>query len=53
MVEAPVYVALKRAAEALGVHEQTLRNWEKRGVIRMIRLPGSGYRRVPVDRTTL
>jgi excisionase family DNA binding protein len=50
MVEAPVCVTLKRAAEALGVHEQTLRNWEKRGVIRMVRLPGSGYRRVPVDK---
>jgi excisionase family DNA binding protein len=49
MANAPVYVTLKRAAQALGVHEQTLRNWEKSGVIRMIRLPGSGYRRVPVD----
>jgi excisionase family DNA binding protein len=49
LAEAPSYVTLKRAAQTLGVHEQTLRNWEKSGVIRMIRLPGSGYRRVPVD----
>jgi hypothetical protein len=49
MSETKTYVTLKRAAEALGVHEQTLRSWEKRGLIRMIRLPGSGYRRVPVE----
>jgi hypothetical protein len=48
MAEASLYVTLKRAAQTLGVHEQTLRNWEKSGVIRLIRLPGSGYRRVPV-----
>ena len=49
MSEAPAYVTLKRAAQTLGVHVQTLRNWEKSGVIRLVRLPGSGYRRVPVD----
>jgi excisionase family DNA binding protein len=49
MTEAKPYVTLKRAAQTLGVHEQTLRNWEKSGVIRLIRLPGSGYRRVPAD----
>jgi DNA-binding transcriptional MerR regulator len=49
MAEAPSYVTLKRAAQELGVHVQTLRNWEKSGVIRLVRLPGSGYRRVPVD----
>ncbi len=50
------HVSLKRAAQALGVHEQTLRSWEKRGLIRMVRLPGSNYRRVPVaelERLTL
>ena len=41
-------LTLKRAAERLGVHEQMLRSWERNGIIRMIRLPGSGYRRVPV-----
>lgn len=46
--EAVSYLTLKRAAQRLGVHEQTLRSWEKHGLIRMVRLPGSGYRRVPV-----
>lgn len=44
-----VYVTLKRAAQQLGVHEQTLRGWERRGLIRMARLPQSGYRRVPQE----
>ena len=42
------YLTLKEAAEQLGVHPNTLRNWERRGVIRLERLPGSKYRRVPV-----
>jgi len=45
----PAYYTLKRAAQQLGVHEQTLRSWERRGIIRMARLPRSGYRRVPVE----
>ena len=49
MEEAGPYLGLKRAARLLGVHEQTLRSWEKRGLIRLVRLPGSGYRRVPVE----
>jgi len=56
MSERVNHVSLKRAAQALGVHEQTLRSWEKRGLIRMMRLPGSNYRRVPVtevERLTL
>lgn len=43
------YVTLKEAAQALSVHEQTIRNWGRRGVIRLVRLPGSRYRRVPVS----
>lgn len=43
------YLTLKRAAQQLGVHEQTLRSWERRGLIQMARLPQSGYRRVPQD----
>lgn len=43
------YITLKRAAQQLGVHEQTLRSWERRGLIRMARLPQSGYRRVPQE----
>lgn len=42
------YLTLKEAAEQLGVHTNTLRNWERRGVIRLERLPNSRYRRVPV-----
>ena len=42
------FLTLKEAARRLGVHENTLRNWERRGLIRLIRLPGSRYRRVPV-----
>jgi len=41
------YLTLKDAANELGVHPQTLRNWEAQGVIQLVRLPGSGYRRVP------
>lgn len=48
MSETAPFLTLKRAAQRLGVHEQTLRSWEKRGLIQMVRLPGSGYRRVPV-----
>ncbi len=49
MSESQAYLTLKRTAQVLGVHEQTLRRWEKRGIVRMVRLPGSGYRRVPVQ----
>lgn len=41
------YFTLKSAAAQLGIHVQTLRNWERRGLIHMVRLPGSQYRRVP------
>jgi len=43
------FITLKEAARMLGVHENTLRNWERRGLIRLIRLPGSRYRRVPLS----
>lgn len=45
----PPHLTLKRAAQILGVHEQTLRAWERQGLIRMARLPKSGYRRVPAE----
>lgn len=38
---------VRTTAEALGVHENTVRNWEKSGLLRGIRLPGSGFRRFP------
>jgi excisionase family DNA binding protein len=36
---------VRATARALGVHENTVRNWEERGILRAVRLPGSGYRR--------
>ena len=41
------YLTLKEASAQLGVHPNTLRNWERRGIINLARLPGSRYRRVP------
>ena len=40
---------VRDTAQALGVHENTVRNWEERGILRAIRLPGSGFRRFAVD----
>lgn len=42
-------LTLKEASERLDVHPNTLRNWEEQGVIRLIRLPGSRHRRVPLS----
>ncbi|MFQ6099706.1 MAG: MerR family DNA-binding transcriptional regulator [Anaerolineae bacterium] len=47
MVTKSSTVTMKKAAQVLGIHQETIRNWEKRGLIRLVRLPGSGYRRVP------
>ncbi len=49
MPEQGIALTLKEASKRLGVHPNTLRNWEQQGVIRLIRLPGSRYRRVPVS----
>ena len=49
MPEQVTALTLKEASKRLGVHPNTLRNWERRGVVRLIRLPGSRYRRVPVS----
>jgi excisionase family DNA binding protein len=40
---------VRDTARALGVHENTVRNWEERGILRAVRLPGSGYRRFSVE----
>jgi excisionase family DNA binding protein len=37
-------LGVRAAAEALGVHENTLRRWERKGLIRAIKLP-TGVRR--------
>ena len=36
---------VRETARRLDVHENTVRNWEQRGLIRAVKLPGSGYRR--------
>lgn len=41
------FVNVRQAAAELGVHENTIRNWEGRGILRGIRLPGSNFRRFP------
>lgn len=35
---------VRQAAQALGVHENTIRRWEERGLLHAVRLP-SGVRR--------
>jgi excisionase family DNA binding protein len=41
------HVTIREAARLIGVHENTVRKWEERGIIRAVHLPGSGFRRVP------
>lgn len=38
-------LSVRETARRLGVHENTIRNWQERGVLRAVKLPGSGYRR--------
>jgi hypothetical protein len=40
---------VRDTARALGVHENTIRNWESRGLLRAVHLPGSGFRRFAMD----
>lgn len=37
-------LGVRAAAESLGVHENTLRRWEKAGLVRAVKLP-TGVRR--------
>lgn len=39
------FLNVRQAAQELDVHENTVRNLEKRGQLKAIRLPGSGFRR--------
>jgi excisionase family DNA binding protein len=39
------FLNVREAARELNVHENTVRNLEKRGQLKAIRLPGSGFRR--------
>jgi excisionase family DNA binding protein len=41
------FLNVRETAQRLGVHENTVRNWQARGVLRGIKLPGSGFRRFP------
>ncbi|QZA32609.1 helix-turn-helix domain-containing protein [Hydrogenibacillus sp. N12] len=41
-------LSIREAAKKLGVHPNRLREWEKKGFIRPIRLP-SGHRRYPIE----
>ena len=43
------FINVRQAANELGVHENTIRNWEDRGLLHGIRLPGSGFRRFPKE----
>lgn len=47
MTTKPELLNVRTTAEALGVHENTIRNWEKSGQLRGVKLPGSGFRRFP------
>lgn len=38
-------LTVRETAELFGVHENTVRNWERRGILRAARLPMSGFRR--------
>ncbi|MFA5737149.1 MAG: MerR family DNA-binding transcriptional regulator [Candidatus Paceibacterota bacterium] len=37
-------ITIKSAAEILGVSVETLRNWDKRGILKARRSPQNGYR---------
>jgi excisionase family DNA binding protein len=39
------FMTVRDTARELGVHENTVRNLERRGELRALRLPGSGFRR--------
>jgi excisionase family DNA binding protein len=39
------FLNVRETAEIVGVHENTIRNWADRGIIKAHKLPGSGYRR--------
>jgi len=41
-------LTISKEAKKLGVHPNSLRNWEKQGLIKPVRLPG-GQRRYSVD----
>jgi excisionase family DNA binding protein len=46
-VAATTFLSVREVAVRLGVHENTVRNWIEKGILRAARLPTSGYRRIP------
>lgn len=42
--DTPIYLPIREAAERLSVHPETLRRWDRKGIITARRLP-NGYRR--------
>ena len=43
------FLNVRETADRLGVHENTIRNWEKSGHLRAAKLPGSGFRRFRIE----
>jgi putative resolvase len=43
-----VLLTVRQACDRLGIHPQTLRNWDRAGRIRVVRYPG-GKRRIPLS----
>lgn len=46
MPEGSDLMSVRSAAEAIGVHENTMRNWTNSGLVHAVRLP-TGVRRIP------
>lgn len=47
MADTKEFLNVRETAQQLGVHENTVRNWQSSGLLRGIKLPGSGFRRFP------
>ena len=47
LVPTSEFMNVRETAKQLGVHENTVRNWQKSGILRGYKLPGSGFRRFP------
>ncbi len=43
------FLNVRSTAKQLGVHENTVRNLERRGQLKAVKLPGSGFRRFRKD----
>lgn len=45
----PEYLSVRETASRLGVHENTVRNWVKQGILRSARVAGSRFHRFEAD----